>query len=101
MHIFCNVLKEHNDDFVALNVDVYVLGYHSTCKGNATLCVSGFTVEPPNTSICLREGWYMVNVKSCYLQYEVAGDQFCVRVSGLNPVTSDFSVFCCCFETKD
>ena len=43
-----------------------------------------------------------LNMKSYYLRYEVSGDKFCGRiVSGLNPVTYNFSVTCCYFETKD
>ena len=88
MHIFSYVLKEYKDYFVALNVDVSDLGSHGTCKGAVTFCASGCKLAPPVTSICLVVGCSMLNMNSCYLWYEVAGDQLCVRsVSGLKPVT--------------
>ena len=90
---FCDVLKYYKDDFIALNVKVSDLGYHITHKGAVKLRASGCKLVPPTISICLHAGWSKVNVKSCYLQYKVAGDQFCGRtVCGLNPMTSDFSV---------
>ena len=42
----------------------------------------------------------MVDVESCYIQYEVVCDQFCSRsLSFLNPVTYVFDVSYCCVET--
>ena len=42
----------------------------------------------------------MVNMKSRYLQYELERDKFCGRaVYGINPVTYDFAISCCYFET--
>ena len=68
----------------------------------ATLYTSGYKVEPNITSICLYEGWLIVNAKSFYLRYKVAGDQFCGRaVSRLNPMTYYFSISCCYFGSTD
>ena len=41
MPILSDVLKEHKDDFVDLNIDMYELGYTSAHKVAATLCESG------------------------------------------------------------
>ena len=96
----CDVLKEHKDEFVALNVDVYDLGSHCTQKGDDALCASGCTVAPSITSTCLRAGWLMGNMKSRYLQYEVSGDKcFGRAVSVLNPATYHFAGSCYYFET--
>ena len=67
MHIFCDVLKEHKDEFVALSVDVSDLGSHSSHIGAATLCASSCTVAPSISSISLCAGWLVENVKSLYL----------------------------------
>ena len=78
------------------------LGYNSTHKGDVILCVSSCTVAPTITYICFRARLLMINVKSCYLQYEVAGDQFCGWiVSSLNHMRSGFAFSCCYFETAD
>ena len=80
MHVFCGVLKEHKDYFVALNVDVYDLVSHSAWKGDATFCEYGCTLAPPIIYIYLHVGWSMVNVKSWYLKYKVLCNQFCVWI---------------------
>ena len=77
MHIFRDILKEYKAHFVALNVDVYNLGSQIYFRVTVTLCTSSCTVELPITSIFLRLGWLMENMKSCYLRYEVSGDQCC------------------------
>ena len=69
MRIFCYVLKEYKDGFVALNVDVYELVSHITRKISTTFCVSGCIVAPTITTILLRAGWSMGNMKSRYLRY--------------------------------
>ena len=44
----------------------------------------------------------MGNMNISYIQYELEGDQFGVwSVFGLDPVTSDFYVSYCYFETFD
>ena len=49
---------------------------------------------PPTTSICLHTELLVVKVKSCDIKYKVSGDQFCGwSVTGINPVTSDVSVY--------
>lgn len=102
MKVFRNVLNHHREEFVEIGVNVDVLGSHSARKGAATLCSSGCTVAPPITSICLRAGWSMGNVKMRYLRHEVAGDQFCGRaVTGLNPIKSEFAVSCAYFQLED
>ena len=93
--IFCGTLKENNDEFIELNVNVSELGYHSAQKGTSALCVSGKTVAPTITSISLCKLWLIVNLKSFYLWYEVCylGDEYFGReVTGLDPVTSDLYV---------
>ena len=81
---------------------MYDLGYYSAHKGTDTLCEYGFTMSPPITYICLCAGWLMGNVRSRYLRYEVAGDQFRGQeMSALNPMTSDFSFYCYYLETTE
>ena len=59
-------------------------------------------MAPPITSICLRAEWSVGILKSCYLRYEVASDKFCGQeLTELDPVTSELSVFCCCFELDE
>ena len=53
--------------------------------------MSGFTAPPP-----------FYSVHSRYLQYDVAGDQFCGRlVTVIDTVTSEFSFSCCYFELHE
>ena len=77
--IITDLVKENEDKFIALNVNIYNLGSHSVPKGAAALCISGFTVAPPTTNIFLRKVFLIVNLKIFYLQYEVSGDKFCVQ----------------------
>ena len=101
MCIICDVFKKQYE-FVALNVDVSDLVYHSDLKGTSTLCEYGCTVTTSITSIFFCAGCPMENVNIFYLRYEIAGDQFCVqKVSGINPVIYEFTVTCCYFETTD
>ena len=79
MICFCGELKENEDKFIALNVNIYNLGSHFAPKDAAALCISGFTVAPPTTNIFLRKVFLIVNLKIFYLQYEVSGDKFCVQ----------------------
>ena len=60
-------------------------------------------VQPPCVNLAARLHllshtyalWLMGDIKIRYLHHEVSGDNFSVKsVIGLNPVTSEFSVFC-------
>lgn len=94
-------IVQENKYFYELNVNFYCLGSHSTCKVAVTFFAYGCTVSPPITYICLCGLLLMVNVKSHYLLYEVAVGQFCgLEFTGLNPVTSDFSVSCFYFDSN-
>ena len=96
---FFNVLKENKDKCIELNVNVSYLVSHSYQNVADTLCTSDFTVAYPTIFICLHTVWFIGNVKSGYLWYEVAGDQCCVwSVSSLDLVTSKLSVSCFYFE---
>ena len=45
------------------------------------------------TYICFCAGWYKGNVKIQYLLHEVVCEKLCDRaVTGINPITSEFSV---------
>ncbi len=50
-------------------------------------------MSPPYISVCLRAGWSLPGVQSRYLHFQEAGDQYVGRaVTGLNPLTSEFSI---------
>jgi hypothetical protein len=101
MKLFRVLIVTHKDDLKRLGVDADNLGSHSARKGSATLCTTGCTVSPPYISICLRAGWALPGVQAKYLHYQEAGDQYVGRtVTGLNPLTSDFSISPPYFETN-
>ena len=76
----------------------YEFGYHSDSEEPSTLRIPGFTLETPITPILLHKGWLLVNVNIYYLKYEIAGDQLCgQKVTGIEPVTSNFSLSFCWF----
>ena len=88
----------NKDIFIELNVNISDLNFHFSYKGAVTFCVSGCTVAPPITYNFLCTGCSVGNVKSCYLRYEVSGDQVCGQaVTVLDPVTSDLYVSHCHF----
>ena len=75
-----------SDEFILLNVSVFDFGSHYSNKGVANLFRSSYMITHLIASVFLISEWLMVNV-------------FCGRaVTGLNPVTSYFSVFCFYFN---
>jgi len=101
MKLFKTLITTHKDDLIRLGVDADNLGSHSARKGSSTLCTTGCTVSPPYISICLRAGWALPGVQAKYLHYQEAGDQYVGRtVTGLNPLTADFSISPPYFETN-
>ena len=72
---FHRVIEDNIDDFKYLGVQEHTLGSHSCRKGGITLLSTGCTASPPMTSICLRAGWSMGNMKDRYIHYEKEGDQ--------------------------
>ena len=68
--LFNKIIEKHATIFAQLGVEIGDLGSHSAHKGASSYALSGSTVSPPITSICLRAMWLMGNVKTRYLQYE-------------------------------
>ena len=95
------LLQDHKDIFVFFNIDVTRFGFHSGCKGSTNLCASVLKVVPPINCIFLHDFWSMGNLKSQYFHHEMTGKQlFGYAISGLNPVTSEFYVWCFVIHTK-
>ena len=62
------------------------------------MCASSCMLIPPTTYNLINVVWLIVNVEIIYLHNEVSGDQFYGQtVTGINPVTSEFSISCCYF----
>ena len=58
-------------------------------------------VAPPIISMFLSAGWLVVNVKIIYLFRELSAGYFGGwAMTGINPVTSEFSIFCYYFEVN-
>ena len=53
-----------------------LIGSHYAPKCVSTLCIYGYTVEPPITYIFLHKVCLIVNFNIFYLWYAVAGDKF-------------------------
>jgi len=67
-------------------------GTHSIRKGSATYASSGTTHSPSHAAIANRAGWSL-GIRSRYLRYEDAGDEFVGRtVCGLNVNDISFGV---------
>ena len=53
LKIFCKAIRENAEKFNRLEVQVGYVGSHSTHKEKITLLLSGCTILPPMSSICL------------------------------------------------
>jgi len=96
------VIDDNANDLIRLGADPAHLGSHIARKGSSTLCTTGCTVSPPYISVCLRAGWSLPGVQSRYLHFQEAGDQYVGRtVTGLNPLTAEFSISPPYFEGHD
>ena len=98
-HIFHKVIKYHIEEVRVIGVEEGYIGGHPCRKGELVLVLSGCTVSPRMSYICLRVYFSMGQVKYRYIHYEKVGDQFVFLIgTGISSLMKEFWIYPCYYD---